>query len=388
MKIVNRGRRLLGRDERLDALVYLGAIVIGLAGAWALSYLMGGSKTPLPHLFYVPILVAALGFSWPGAALTALVAGVLAGPALPEDVSAGVAQSPAGWVLRLTVFMAIGLFFALVMRGRSAPLRDVVGDSTMSARMRRGLDRHEIQPFYQPIYDQRTRAVTAVEALARWRHPKRGWIAPDDFIPAVERTGAVLDLDRFMLRQVAATVHGWSSEVGPIRASVNLSAVAFARNDLPEHVRRVLADTGLPAEQLELEITESAFMTDPDSTARQVAELRSFGVRVSIDDFSAGQSSLLYLSRFPVDTVKLDRTLIAGVTTDGRLARLVAGVVVMLHGLGVVVIGEGIETIEQLAFLDSVDCRYAQGYYIGHPASAESTLELLRGGVDVRVLNR
>lgn len=383
-----RGRALLGGNQRVDALVYAGAIVVGLAGAWALSFAMGGSKTPLPHLFYIPIILAALGLAWPGTLVVAVAAGVIAGPLLPEDVDAGLAQSPSAWILRLTMFTGIGMFLAVALRGRSSPLHQVFGDAVISHRMRAGLRRLEIRPHYQPIYDMRTRTVTGVEALARWRHPQHGWIAPDEFIPAAERTGAVVALDHFMLMQVAATVQAWSAEVGPIRASVNVSAMCFARNDLLDAVRRVLVDTGLPAEQLELEITESAFMTDPQSTARQVAELRGMGVRVAIDDFSAGQSSLVYLSQFPVDTVKLDRSLISSVTTDNRLARLVAGVVVMIHGLDVVVIAEGVETKEQLAYLDAVDCGLAQGFFIGRPAPAEEALDLLRGGPYAHVLNR
>jgi len=384
----DRGRALLGGDQRVDALVYIGAVTVTLAGAWALSYAMGGSKTPLPHLFYVPIVLAALGFTWPGTLVVALAAGVVAGPLLPHDVDAGLAQTPSAWILRLAMFAAIGLFIALALRGRSSPLQQALGDAVVSHRMRIGIRRHEIEPYYQPIYDLHTSTIIGVEALARWHHPHRGWIAPDAFIPRAERTGAVIALDHFMLRQVATTVQAWASEVGPIRASVNVSAMSFARNDLLDTVRRVLEETGLPAVQLELEITESAFMADPESTAREVAELRGMGVRVAIDDFSAGQSSLVYLSHFPVDTVKLDRSLIGSVTTDNRLARLVAGVVVMVHGLDVSVVAEGVETKEQLAYLDAVDCRFAQGFYVGRPAPADEALALLQSGRHTHVLNR
>ena len=376
---------LFGRGLRVDGVFYILVVLLGLAVASFASYSAGGSKTPLTHLFYLPIIVASLAFSWPGALAAALAAGLLAGPMMPQDVDAGLTQTPAGWVMRLVMFAILGLFIALVLHGRASPMPQAVSDTVMSNRLRYGLRHSEIEPYFQPLYDLQTRTIIGVEALARWKHPQRGFITPDDFLPAAERTGAVLALDHFMLRKVATTVQAWSGEVGPTRAAVNLSAVAFIRGDLVEQVTQVLAETGLPAQQLELEITESAFMADLESAARQVAALRALGVRVSIDDFSAGQGSLLYLSRFPVDTVKLDRSLIAHVTTDDRLARLVAGVIVMLHGLDVEVVGEGVETIDQLAYLDAVDCRVAQGFYVGRPVPAAEALELLRHRSDLEI---
>jgi EAL domain-containing protein (putative c-di-GMP-specific phosphodiesterase class I) len=384
----DRNPSLFGRGLRVDGVFYVIVVAVGLAVAWSASYASGGSKTPLTHLFYIPIIVASLAFSWPGAVATALAAGLLAGPLLPQDVDAGLGQTPAGWIMRLVMFAVMGLFIALILHGRASPLPQAVSDAIMSNRMRYGLRHAEIEPYYQPLYDLQSRTIIGVEALARWRHPQRGFIAPDTFLPATERTGAVLALDRFMLSQVATTVQAWSGEVGPIRAAVNLSAVGFTRNDLVEQVTQVLSETGLPAEQLELEITESAFMADLESAARQVAALRALGVRVSLDDFSAGQGSLLYLSRFPVDTVKLDQSLIEHVTEDDRLARLVAGVVVMLHGLDVELVGEGVETIEQLAYLDAVGCRLAQGFYIGRPLPAAEALELLRHRSDLDISSR
>lgn len=385
-----RGFRSVGwwRAVRLDAVLALVVVVVALAGAWWVSYLAGGSKTVYPHLFYVPIVIAAIRFSWTGAVATALAGGILAGPALPEDVAASLAQPVTSWLVRLAMFLAIGLVVAVAVRGRASPIRSALSDTIVSSQMLQAIRRGEIEPHFQPIYHSVTRTVVGVEALARWKHPRRGWMGPDTFIPAAERTGAVVALDLHMLASAARTVRAWSTDGHPVRLSVNVSAVRFAKGGLVDDVIRALEGSGLPPAQLQLEITESAFVANPAEAARQLADIRRLGVRVAIDDFSAGQSSLLYLTRFPIDVVKLDRSLIGEVTTDARVARLVAGVIVMLRSLSLETVAEGVETADQHAYLDSVDCQYLQGYYIGRPAPAAQIEQLIARSREADILAR
>lgn len=359
-----------------DAILPVATIVLGLVAVWVANYVAGGSKTAFPHLFYIPIFYAALRFSWAGAVTSAVLAGLLCGPAMPQNVEDGIAQSVSGWVIRMMFFLAVGLFVALSVRSRAKPFGEVITDTITSRRLLRAVRLGAVEPYFQPIYDCSTRTVVGVEALARWNGPN-GIITPDFFIPVAERTGAIVDLDRFMVNSAARTVQSWTATHGPIRLSVNLSATRLADDGLLGEIERVLADSRLPAQQLQIEITESAFIDEPDFAARQIAGLRMMGVRVAIDDFSAGQSSLLYLSQFPVDTVKLDQSLVREVTTDPRIASIVAGVVLLVHGLGADTVAEGVEGVGQCEFLDSIACTHLQGFHIGRPVPAVQALELI-----------
>ena len=224
---------------RVDAIVSIVAIGLGLLFAWGVSYAMGGSKSPAPHLFYVPIVIAAVRFSWTGAAVVAVAAGVIAGPVLPQDVAAQLAQPPENWVLRACMFLGIGLILALAVRGRVAPMRGAFRDSVISSRMLRAIRRGDLQPHFQPIYDNVARRMVGVEALSRWRLSRGGWMMPCDFIPAAERTGAIIALDRFILSEAVRTVNSWT-DTGALVLSVNVSALRFARDDLVSEVRNVL----------------------------------------------------------------------------------------------------------------------------------------------------
>jgi EAL domain-containing protein (putative c-di-GMP-specific phosphodiesterase class I) len=221
--------------------------------------------------------------------------------------------------------------------------------------------------------------IVAFEALARWRHGSRGLLSPDEFVPAAERTGAITSLDKYVLWEAAGQIQRWSSQVGPVGVSVNVSATRFAQHDLPDQVERVLCETGLPANALQLEITESAFIEDTLAAAKQIAQLQALGIRVAIDDFGAGQSSLSYLKHFTVDTIKIDRGLVAEMHQDPRTERLVSGLVRMFQGLQLEIVAEGVENAEQYVHLQSADCLLAQGYFIGRPASAVDTEHLLKG---------
>jgi diguanylate cyclase len=369
---------------RMGITLALASVLGGLLVAWGLSYAGGGSRSPMPHLFYIPIVLAAVRFSWPGASVSALCAGLLAGPLLPVDVGTGASQPLAGWLLRMLMFVVIGLFVAWIGRGRSESVRVAFQDAVLSGRLLEALSRGEIRVFYQPILDMETGQVAGVEALARWSDPRHGEISPADFVPVAERTGAVAALDRFVLGTAVDQVLAWSQQFGPLKVSVNVSATRFAQSDLVDNVKDVLVRSGLPPSQLQLEITESAVIDDVAAAAAQIRQLRGVGVRLAIDDFGAGQASLSYLNEFAVDIVKIDRSLTARVVAEPRSARLVSGIIKMFNAVDLEVVGEGIATAEDYVHMQSLGCRFGQGFYIGRPAPADQMTEFLRNADDAR----
>jgi EAL domain-containing protein (putative c-di-GMP-specific phosphodiesterase class I) len=261
---------------------------------------------------------------------------------------------------RLALHSLLGASHADTVRGR-------FNDSLVSMRLLRAIKRREVEVFYQPIRAAATGRLVALEALARWTGSECGRVAPDRFIPQAERTGAVTALDRFVLREAARQATQWP---GTIAVSVNISAATLSEQDLVAGVTNILAETGLAPHRLQLEITESAIIEDVPATARQVAQLRQLGVRVAIDDFGTGQSSLSYLDHFAVDTIKIDRTLVAPTCARPGSDRLIAGIITMLRGLDLNVVAEGVETADQLALLRSMGCPLVQGYYLGRPSPA------------------
>lgn len=358
------------------------ATVAGLAGAWWASYAAGGSHTAAPHLFYVPIILAAVRFAWPVVLATAVTAGVLAGPALPAEVSSGVQQRPEDWLLRLLMFVLIGAVLALLIRGRPEPLRSTMQDSLTSVRLIHAVQRGQIDVHYQPLYRLEDQHIVSFEALARWEDPRRGRLSPDEFIPPAERTGAIDELDRYVLRVAAAQMQGWCADLGrPLRLSVNVSATRFKGGDLVFDLARALDQSGLPAQALEIEITESALIDNIGDAVEQIHQLRSLGVRIAIDDFGAGHASLGHLTDFEVDTIKLDRSFLRRATTDTRARDVLAGVAQLLNDLDVETVAEGVETEDQVVLLRELGVRIGQGFYLGRPLPALATERLLRFAV-------
>ncbi|MGN6130473.1 MAG: EAL domain-containing protein [Nocardioidaceae bacterium] len=363
---------------RSSAVQGVGAVTATLLLAWGSSYAAGGSHTSLPHLFYIPVVLAAVRFSWSGALFCSVGATLLAGPALPSVVATGQSQSVSSWLIRGAVFLFVALFIAWGLRDRTESLGSAVQDALISARLSRALVRGEITVAYQPIVDLRSKDIVAVEALARWEHARRGAVSPGRFVPAAERTGTITVLDRYVLKRAVQQAHAWRAALTPVKVSVNLSAASLAERDLVAYVQKSLTRTGLEAAHLQLEITESAVINDSALAAQQIRQLRGLGVSVAIDDFGAGQASLGYLNHFTVDTVKIDRSLITDIADRPEAARLIAAAVQLFHNLDLTVVAEGIETSEQCAALEAMNCRLSQGYYTGRPASAETTQALLR----------
>jgi predicted signal transduction protein with EAL and GGDEF domain len=237
--------------------------------------------------------------------------------------------------------------------------------------LRRALARGELRVHYQPIVDVKTGKTAAHEALVRWQHPERGLVYPGEFIQVAEETGMILKIGEWVLLEACR----WATFIGVERGlpvSVNLSARQFNDPKLVQLVSRALKDTGLPAHLLTLEITESTAMQQTDVTLGTLKKLKELGVSIALDDFGTGYSSFSYLKRFPVDTLKIDRTFVAEVERDGDHRAIVAAIIALAQVLGLKVIAEGVETEAQRQFLRGFGCNQVQGYLTGRPVDADT----------------
>lgn len=234
------------------------------------------------------------------------------------------------------------------------------------------LERGELELHYQPRIDLASRAACGFEALLRWNHPQDGRIAPGAFIPIAEESGLIVPIGEWVIGEACRRIKRWRDAGLPARPiSVNLSALQFAGGTLPRQVERALAHTALPPALLELEITESTLMENTDETMSQFADLKRLGVKLSIDDFGTGFSSLAYLKRFRVDNLKIDHSFVRDIGTDPDDAAIVRAIIGLAKSLELRVIAEGVETAEQLEFLAACECDEAQGFYFGRPLPAE-----------------
>ena len=241
----------------------------------------------------------------------------------------------------------------------------------LSHAVRRG----ELRLQYQPLVDLRTGVAVAVEALARWDHPRFGVVPPDVFIPMAEVSGVIVEIGEWVLRRSCEQAAGWrAASIPDLKISVNVSARQFAESTFPDVVARVLRATALPAEALTLEVTESVLIPDPDRTIEQLASLKSLGVRMAIDDFGTGYSSLAWLQRFPADQLKIDKSFIDTIETSTQGSAIVRAVVDLARTLGLETVAEGIETIPQWDSLRSLSCSLGQGYLFARPL-AETAVE-------------
>ncbi len=256
---------------------------------------------------------------------------------------------------------------------------------TLETGLRWALERDELLLHYQPLVSMQTAEIVGMEALLRWQHPEFGLIPPLEFISVAEDTGLIIPIGEWVLRTACAQTKVWADAGFPVlRIAVNLSGKQL-KKDLPEKVRRILAETGLPAAHLDLELTESILMQDVEETASIMAELSMLGIAFSLDDFGTGYSSLSYLKRFPIKHLKIDRSFVRDITTDLNDATIALASIVMAHTLDIRVIAEGVETSEQLEFLRRQGCDMAQGYYFSKPLSVEAFSELLQEWDQIKV---
>ncbi len=239
--------------------------------------------------------------------------------------------------------------------------------------LRKALLAGEFELQYQPVIKLETDAISGFEALVRWRHPTRGMIPPDAFIPIAEETGLIAPLGEWVLRNACATAATWP---GHVRVSVNLSSVQFRQAGLAGIVTGALASSGLPPDRLEIEITETVFLEDSEATLAVLYELRELGVRVVMDDFGTGYSSLRYLQSFPFDKIKIDRSFVKDVAHCTGSLNIVRAVVALAHGLGMTTTAEGVETQEQLAAIRAEGCTEMQGFLFSK-AVCEGEIEAL-----------
>ncbi|CAN2970748.1 diguanylate cyclase [Pseudomonas sp. PM2] len=242
----------------------------------------------------------------------------------------------------------------------------------IAGELRRALDQHELRVYYQPVHDLHDSRLVGVEALVRWQHPERGLVPPGEFIPIAERTGLIADIDAWVMDQACRQMCQWLADGAPLSfIAINVSSRLFARRELYEQVAQVLHATGLDPAFLELEVTESAVMDDPEVALEQLHRLRELGLRLAIDDFGTGYSSLLRLKRLPVQKLKIDQGFVAGLPWDEDDAAIVRVVIALAKSMGMQVHAEGIEQVEQARFLLDQECDMGQGYWFGRPMPAD-----------------
>jgi len=266
---------------------------------------------------------------------------------------------------------------ALYVAKESGRGRECVFDAAMGQRVsdRRQLEQdlreavagQQLELFYQPVVDCRTEAVLGYEALVRWNHPTRGRVPPIDFIPLAEETGTIIELGRWVMETACAQAASWPL---PRRIAVNLSPAQFQQPDLVEMVVEILQRTGLPPARLEIEVTEGVLIADADAALRIFRGLRAAGVKIALDDFGSGYSSMTYLRQFPFDKIKIDRAFIHGLETDQEAQAIVGAILALASGLHMQVTAEGVETESQLEELRARGCGQVQGYLLGLPVPA------------------
>ena len=248
----------------------------------------------------------------------------------------------------------------------------------MEHSLRHALERKELLLYYQPQVDTRTQRIVGVEALLRWQHPELGLVPPSDFIPLAEETGLIIPISEWVLRTACMQAKAWHDDGHEISMAVNLCARQFAQPDLLTLVMKTLEETRMEPKYLELELTESMVMQHGEETIATLHQLKSLGLRLSLDDFGTGYSSLSYLRRFPIDTLKIDRSFIQDIAADPGNGVLASAIVAMAHSLKMGVIAEGVETAEQLAYLQEHHCETFQGYYFSKPLPSTAMTTLLQ----------
>jgi EAL domain-containing protein (putative c-di-GMP-specific phosphodiesterase class I) len=239
----------------------------------------------------------------------------------------------------------------------------------LAADLRRAVERNEFTLLYQPQVSIQTGDVTGHEALLRWNHPVRGLISPDEFIPIAEETGAILEIGEWVLREACREARHWPAEQ---KVAVNISPVQFVQQGLVDRVRAVLVETGLSPSRLELEITETAIMTDKMGALHSLRQFKAMGVSIAIDDFGTGYSSLDTLHSFPFDKIKIDKSFLLRAESSPQARAIIRAVLALGRSLEIPVLAEGVENERQLAVLRHEGCDEAQGYYFGRPAPAPS----------------
>jgi diguanylate cyclase (GGDEF)-like protein/PAS domain S-box-containing protein len=312
----------------------------------------------------------------------------LSGHEVFTSVSIGIALSMTGYEEAETVMRDADM--AMYRAKSSGRARYELFDSEMHARavallrletdLRRAIEREEFEIHYQPIVALAGGYVIGFEALVRWRHPQRGLVPPSEFLPVAEETGLMAQIDRWVLQRACRQLAEWQAlfpAQPPLSISVNLSSRDFSQPDLADRIEQELRAAALDGHSLRLEITESAIMEHSEVAADMFERLRRMGVQVYIDDFGTGYSSLSYLHRFPVATLKIDRSFVSRMSSSGENAKIIQTIVMLARDLGMNVIAEGVETSEQCDHLRALRCEYGQGFFFSRPLDDAAVEELL-----------
>ncbi len=312
----------------------------------------------------------------------------LTGHEVFTTVSIGIALSSTGYDRPEEVLRdADTAMYRAKMLGKA---RHEVFDKTMHARamnllqmesdLRRAIERREFILHYQPIVELETGTIRGFEALIRWQHPERGFVSPDEFITIAEETGLITPIGQWVLEEACRQIRSWQDEFPqfpPLQISVNLSSKQFINSNLTEQIRRILRETGVEPQSLKLEITESMVMENFETAVEMLEQLRALGIEFSIDDFGTGYSSLSYLHRFPISTLKIDRSFVSRMIENNENAEIVRTIVMLARSLKMNVVAEGVETRDQLAQLALLECEYGQGYYFSRPLDSNGAARLL-----------
>jgi diguanylate cyclase (GGDEF)-like protein len=252
---------------------------------------------------------------------------------------------------------------------------------SLEMELRRAFESSQLQVYYQPQYDARSLRVAGAEALLRWFHPQRGQIPTSDFVAVAEETGLIGDIGRWTLQQVCRDLQHWrAAGLAVPSVAVNVSGRDFMRQDVLLRISGVVEEAHLPASLIELELTEGVLMQDVEGGQRSLQALKEFGFALAVDDFGTGYCSLSYLKRFPLDTLKIDRAFVNDITNDAEDAAIVRAIIGLGHNLGLTLVAEGVETLEQLQFLRAESCDAVQGYLMSRAIPAAAFAELIRGG--------
>lgn len=258
---------------------------------------------------------------------------------------------------------------------------NIIAHFQTEADLRYAIERQELLTYYQPFISLETGNIAGFEALVRWQHPEHGLVSPGKFIPVAEDTDLIIPIGKWILEAACKQMQAWHTQfslVNPPIISVNLSGRQFTQPDLVHHIEQTLKETGLPGEYLKLELTESILMDDVLSVIETLNHMKGLDLKISIDDFGTGYSSLSYLHRFPIDTLKVDRSFVMNIDDLGEDHAIVETIITLGHHLGMDVIAEGIETAEQAQKLKALNCEYGQGFYFAKPLPAEEAEALLR----------
>jgi EAL domain-containing protein (putative c-di-GMP-specific phosphodiesterase class I) len=291
-----------------------------------------------------------------------------------DGLDAETLQSNAAAALHQAKLRGRGMlrFFSTEMMGRS---KDRL---TLEAALRQSVERDELRLYYQPQVSLRTGEIVGLEALVRWQHSERGLIPPNAFIPLAEESGYVVTLGDWVLRTACRQIRQWAGLGLPLRyVAVNVSAVQLSRGNLVESVKEALQETGIAPSMLELEITESSVMLDREQSLATLASLKALGIQLSIDDFGTGYSSLAYLQQLEVDKLKIDIAFVRDMTTNANNAAIVKAVIALGHSLGLEIIGEGVEVLDQARHLHALRCDIMQGYLVSKPIPGEDMTQFM-----------